>query len=344
MAKRKSLLDLLAKLEPGVQKAFLQSVQGIKNDVVLADLVDALARRDLDAAVAILTKGAEYFAPLDRAIEAAYLQGGEWTFDELKALAKKQGSKVIARFDGRNPRAETWLRAESSTLVTRINDGQREAIRSVLRDGMVAGSNPRTTALDVVGRVSRATGRREGGIVGLTDQQMKWSQSALAELRSGDEAKMMRYFDRRARDRRFDRTVMRAIREGKPLDAETSRKIIGRYQDRLLKLRGDTIARTETLAALHESQNEGVRQMIDKGRLDEESVTRIWDSSGNDGRTRDNHLAMEGDEAGVGDVFTSPSGAMMKYPGDTSLGAPGSETINCRCHVRLKIDHFKDLE
>lgn len=249
----------------------------------------------------------------------------------------------MARFDGRNPRAEGWLTERSSTLVVEIVDDQREAIRAAARDGMEAGRNPRETALDIVGRINRKTGRREGGIVGLTTQQAGWVQNAAAELQSGDPAQMAGYLERKARDRRFDPVVRRAIRDGKPVSAADVRKMVARYSDKLLKTRGDAIARTETLAALHAAQHEGLRQMVDAGNLRADQIERVWDSTGNDGRTRDSHLAMEGQATGLEGLFVTPAGHRLQYPGDTTHGAPGSETINCRCQVRVRINHFAGL-
>lgn len=37
-------------------------------------------------------------------------------------------------------------------------------------------------------------------------------------------------------------------------------------------------------------------------------------------------------------AFQSPTGAMLRYPGDTSLGAGAGEIINCRCDVEYNFD------
>ncbi len=107
-------------------------------------------------------------------------------------------------------------------------------VREVVAAKVELAVNPRTTALDLVGRVNRATGQREGGFVGLTTKQAQWVLNAEAQLRNLDPA----YFQRELRDKRFDRRIMKAIREGKPLSAADIATITARYRARLLDHRG----------------------------------------------------------------------------------------------------------
>ena len=250
---------------------------------------------------------------------------------------------MVARFDGRNPRAEAWLRDQSSRLITEVIEEQKENVRQVLRNAMEAGGNPRDTARDVVGYYNRRTKRREGGIVGLRSDQIEAAERAFAQLRSGDPDELRAYLNRKLRDKRFDPVVNAAIRDGKPVTAEKARSMVQSYRNRLLKQRGDLIARTETLRGINAAQAEAMQQVVDSGRLQASQITRVWDSAGPDGRTRDSHLAMEGQKRGQNEPFTTPGGHRLMYPGDTSLGAPASETIQCRCVVRMEIDFFEGL-
>lgn len=213
-------------------------------------------------------------------------------------------------------------------------------MRLVLEAGQTEGRNPRATALDIVGRLNRATGRREGGILGLNSAQTDAVIRARAELLSGDAAQMRNYLTRARRDKRFDRIVEKAIKEGRPVAKADVDRIVGRYKDRLLALRGETIARTETLAGLNAGKEEGIRQLIDAGKVQRSQVKKIWRATGDD-RTRDSHLALNGVEAGLDEPFISPlTGAQMMFPHDTSRGAPASEVIGCRCYYELKIDYL----
>ena len=205
---------------------------------------------------------------------------------------------------------------------------------------MTEGRNPRDVALDITGRINRATGQREGGILGLSSTQTDATIRARQELLSGDPTQLRNYLTRARRDKRFDRQILRALKDGKPLPAGEVDRITGRYKDRLLQLRGEMIARTETLAGLNAGKEEGIRQLIDSGKVPRSAVKKRWRSTGDD-RTRDSHMAMNDMEAGIDEAFVSPlTGAQMMFPHDVSRGAPASEIIGCRCFYEIKIDYI----
>ena len=208
-----------------------------------------------------------------------------------------------------------------------------ESARAVIQAGLAEGRNPTDIARDLVGRMEG--GKRVGGIIGLNSQQTEAAIQARAELTRLDPA----YFQRKRRDARFDPLVRRAIRDGKPLSQADIDRIAGRYKDRLLKLRGDTIARTEALNALRAGRHEGYEQLIESGAVRRDQVKVTWRATG-DARTRDTHMAMQGQQITFGQLFTSPSGARLEYPGDVTHGAPGSETIQCRCFAEYRVRYI----
>ena len=122
-------------------------------------------------------------------------------------------------------------------------------------------------------------------------------------------------------------------------------RMAARYSDRLLALRGETIARTETLKALNAGRQEALDQLIENPNNDVQAqdVVRAWDSAG-DGKTRPTHVAADlQDPVPQGEAFTV-GGYSLMYPGDTSLGAPAGETVNCRCYSDIRIDFFARLK
>jgi hypothetical protein len=324
---------LINRFTPRIRDAFLTAIQDVTNRTILADMVRAIQIGDVEQAFRALGFSPAAMRPITAMIEQAFEAGGVLVGGTFPARLNTPTGRTVFRFDIRDSRAEAWLRDYSSTLITRITDDTRVVVRNVLTDAMNAGRNPRNTALDIVGRVDQQSGRRVGGVVGLTPQFERAVARAREELRNLDS----NYFTRERRDRRFDATVHKAIRDGKPLDAETINRLTGRYSDSLLQLRGETIARTESIAALNRSEWEALMQAKDMGAINDDATVRIWDATG-DRRTRHTHMVMHGQKVGLDEPFKLPGGKTLMYPGDTSLGAPASETINCRCRVRLKVD------
>ncbi len=102
----------------------------------------------------------------------------------------------------------------------------------------------------------------------------------------------------------------------------------------MLKHRGDTIGRTETLRAVNEASDEALRQVVDEGLAPKNAVARIWRHSYSRNE-REGHVMLSGEERGIEEYFVNPlTGNAMKHPGE----GPGSETINCRCYLEHKID------
>ncbi|CAL8972858.1 hypothetical protein RHODGE_RHODGE_01024 [Rhodoplanes serenus] len=333
MASNRGIEALVEQWDPVLRRAFLAAIAAIQDRVQVSLVAELLERGDIIGAIETVGLDPVAFRPLDAAIMQAFEAGGSDTADRIPALRQPSGHRLQVRFDVRNPRAETWLREHSSALVTEIIADQRQAIRQHLTAGMERGDNPRTVAVDLVGRINPATGRREGGAIGLTAAQEEWCRRYAAELASGDRAALTRAL----RDRRFDRTVEKALREGAPLDPGTIAKMVAAYRNRALKYRADVIGRTEAMRALHRSQIEAFEQAIGLGQVDEAAVTKVWRSS-SDARVRDSHRALHGKAVGFRAAFVSPSGARLQFPGDPD--APASETVQCRCWMSVRIDHL----
>ena len=357
MARRKTLSDLIDELEPDVRKAFDKAMANVRSDVQMAALESAIRARDVEAAIAAIGIEGSYFRPLDEALRAAHLAGGDFTIGAVKAAGLRKGVRITGQFDSRNLRAEAILRQFSSDKVVEINATTVTALREALSDAIVRGTSPRAAALDLVGRVG-AGGVRSGGIVGLDSQKAAFVRN-MADALSAENGVGVAGFDAQGRpvkkywigrdgklkstftdrDKRFDGPIKRAIKNGTPLSRDVISKSTRRYTGRLQRLRGETIARTELLGSVHAAQAEGLQQLKDSGQLAQDAVTNEWDAS-SDGDTRDSHRAANGQVRQQGQAFEVGGFAMM-YPGDQS--APIEEVANCRCFLRVRIDFIKGL-
>lgn len=338
-SQRRRIESLLDRHEKAIRDAFLAAIDNIRDNAEIGRIAEALERGDIEAALRAIHLDPAAFRAFERAIVLAYIEGGEDALATLPAIRDRAGNLVGIRFDPGNPRATAWLSRHSSNLITRIVEDQRTAIRTALSEGMTSGRNPRSVALDIVGRINRVTGRREGGIVGLTAQLERFVSGSRSELLSGDREALRNYLTRAARDRRFDSVVIRAIETGEPIPVETVNRMLGRYSDRLLELRGEVIGRTESAAAVGASRDEATRQTIEDAGIDQSLVIRKW-SSTRDPRTRDAHRSMHGQEVGLNEPFIDGNGNRLMFPGDPS--APAETIINCRCVVTVAIKKQDD--
>jgi hypothetical protein len=347
MARRPTRADVLAEIEKQFGREIAASFEAVAADLVsgarMADIIRELERGNLEAALRAFNLDAAALRPLESSIVGAYQAAGTRIAKMIDDQARRAGASAVLRFDMVNPRASRWLADISSRMVTEIIQDQRAAVRVALRQGMDAGRGPRQVALEIVGRIDRATKRRAGGILGLHSQQAGYVRSMRAEL-AGGEPGISNYFTRALRDRRFDDSILSAIDAGRPVAQRTIDGAATSYSNRLLKHRGDTIARTETIGALNTAKDDAYRQSVDSGMVEAEALTKEWDATGNDGRTRQTHLDLDGQVVALDAPFVSSSGAMLMHPHDASLGAPAAEIIACRCIVKYKIDHFRGLK
>ena len=315
--------------ERAVLQAFVMVVQSIRDQTVIQEVVFALEQRNVERALDLLQLDRATYDPLIEEIIQSYRQGGLTAAQQIGQIPMQDGT-IAARFDARSEAAQAWAASLSSRMVVEIIKQQRETLRGVITQGLAEGRNPRNVALDIVGRVNDR-GVREGGFIGLTSNQANWVANASLELENLDE----NYFTRQLRDRRFDKTARKAIESGEPLKAAQIDNAITRMQARAEKYRGDVIARTESINALREGQQQCIRDAFEQSDIQQKEVTRQWDASG-DSRTRPAHADADGQTVqGMEQAFIVDGEALM-YPGDPAGSA--ANTIQCRCTVRTRID------
>lgn len=313
----------LKKLTKAIEKEFLRAVYNKTGNLSVAEIIAAIEAGNVDAVADLVSLVPADLTQILEQMRQGYVQGGV-----AEAVLLKHSLDVT------NPRAVKWLAEQSSRLVVGITKNQRDSVKAVLAQGMGLGQNSRVVALDLVGRINKVTKRREGGIVGLYDKQVEYVANARLELSSLNP----NYLTRKARDKRFDKMFEAALKDKKPLTEQQVGAITARYSDRLLKIRGDMIGRTEAHEAIASGEEEARQQALDDGVIDIRHSYKIWDAAA-DARTRPDHAAMDGQKRNLDEPFDTPDGYQLMHPMDTSLGAPASATINCRCRARTKIDY-----
>jgi hypothetical protein len=333
--------ELLSRYGQSIADAFQKAVDDLRANVDLQRVIAAVQANDLNAAITAMHLDPAALAPLEDVISAAFTAGGQAVAQTMPAMKDRAGNAVVIRFNGRNLRAEQWLKAHSSQLVTDIVQDQRTSVRNALTAGMQKGQNPRTVALDVVGRIDPATGKREGGIIGLTSIQEDYARTAADELASGDPAQLRNYLTRGRRDKRFDRAVQKAIDSQQPVPADIAAKAVRNYRNQLLRLRGETIGKHEAFASLSTAKHEAYTQATERGDIAAAAVTKKWRHFANE-HPREQHVAMAGKKVGLRDPFILPDGTRMLYPHDPS--APASQTLGCHCAADYEISFLDNLD
>jgi hypothetical protein len=320
-----------------LQKAFNDAVQNMRKGADIQQIARMLESGDVAGAVSAVGLDPVQFRKWDATIGNAFEAGGNATARLIPVTRNPQGFRTVIQFSVRNQSAEQWLSAHSSKSITEILEDQRNMIREHLTDGMAKGLNPRTASLDLVGRIG-ASGRREGGTLGLTSSQAEWVRNYRDELASDAPGAAL---NRTLRDKRFDGAVRRAAEEGAPVPAELREKMVTSYKNRALKFRAEAIARTESMAALHQSQDEAMRQGISQGAIEKENVEYMWHAT-HDDRTRDSHRVMDGQVVKQDEPFITGNGVALMYPGDPN--GPADEVINCRCWREPVVDFLAGVK
>ncbi len=302
----RDLRDLLDEVEPAIGRAFIRSITEARLLVELEEVSRLVESGRLQEAAVVV----EQVTPsLMEEITTAYAAAGV----SAAAIATRS-TGVIISFDSLNARSVDYLRATELDLVRSLRDDTRRVLQQVLIEGVNEGLAP-----VVIARRARAS-------IGLTPAMQVYVDNYRREL----ETRSSRSLGRALRDRRFDPTVARSIREATPLTPTQIDRMVDRYRDRWIKFRSETIALTEAQRALHAADEELWLQVVQSGQADSNEVSGTWVIRG-DGNERASHAAMSGQRRVLGQPFRSGAGNSLRFPGDPR--APSSDTIRCRCVI-----------
>ncbi|WP_313740471.1 hypothetical protein [Pseudomonas sp.] len=311
----------IRKLEPEAQQAYLDQIEADVRSLSISQIEQAVADGDDSRVEELMALG--LMALLLERLRGAFVSGAT---QEIKVI---RIPGVRREFDVNDPDVNPFLSGQARALREQALRDQAEAIRVTIAAGRARGDSPRTTALNLAGRVSPQTGRRTGGVSGLTGPAAEAIERARDQLGSGLPGPMRDYLNRNLRDPAFDGAVRKAIEEERPVPAKIRRRAAARYSERLLQALAQALAETNVAEAYNRGRQEGWRQLTQRSN-GLYSYRKTWRTK-RDGKERPNHGAMNGQQVDAGQPFTSPSGAQLMYPCDPSLGAPMSERARCRC-------------
>ena len=308
------IIDLIVRSESKLKVAAVNAVVAARGTHTQAELARLIEAGQIDEAVeAAARAGAIEFG---RTSAAIYFEAGVDRADELSDIMR-----VTIDFDQVHDGAVNYIRQNRLRLITDFTNAQRGAVHQALRKGVEEGLNPRVQA------------RMFRDAIGLTDAQELAVQRYEANLHRAHKA-TGELLSRKLRDRRFDRTLRRAKREGKPLTKAQITQMTQRYRERFIKFRAETIARTEAMRSVNAANQQAFEQVVEEGLVEPEKVQREWINT-HDARTRPAHVAAGGQKVGLLEPFVV-GGENLMQPGDPNGSA--ANVANCRCTFVLHMD------
>lgn len=312
------LLQLLERGDARIARIFNTAITQLRNSLNLDELATLIEQSRYDEALKLIQDTA---TQLGNGAQLTFIDAGVGAAAFLTAA---DVGHVV--FDVVNVRALQAMQAQQLDIIRGFTADQQLTVHEVLMNGIREGLNPRAMA------------RNFRDVVGLTDHQAQavlnfrrlLEQAGNNEFTAGQQREAL---TRALRDGRFDRSVVAAVNNSRPLSQVQIDRMVTRYSERYVKYRAEVIGRTQALRAVNEGTEEAYNQAIEAGKIDAANLVRSW-STTMDGRERLTHALLNGQQRGWGETWTTINGE-IRYPGDPS--APAEEIINCRCLLTTRI-------
>ena len=336
LRQQQALIEALVKrVSPDIAKAFVTAINTATNQINVAALTAAIRAGNIGVIIQLIQMPRALLFPLEEAIRSAFMAGALSVADQLPLRNPFNGSKLVVAFDGHHPLAETWARNNGANLIEGILESQIASVRAVIADGIAINRSTSEMALDLVGRINRATGKREGGILGLNASQTDTLIGARADLSSGEAWRLRHYLNLKSRDPSFDKIVKEAIRTGEKLPRDVIEKILTKHKNKMLQQRGEMIARDQAYTAIDTGQHQGWKQLADSGQVSPKDVTKRWQHNLNR-PARPDHQAMSGTVVALDEAFQMPDGSRMQHTHDPAGGGKNNLWCHCTTFYRLR--------
>lgn len=298
-------LDEFARtLEPALQRAFRAAIAQARENLSVEALEHMARTGDVSPLLEELDLQGFKLAARDAVLQAA-LQG--------------QGLPFEVRLDLLSPNTLRAVQLAEATITSSLSSGISAGTKEYVLRGLQNGVNPLTTA------------RELRGVVGLPPRLAQATANYRRLLTQGQFGQpSTEALGRGLRDARFDRSIQRAADAHVPLTPEQLERQVARYQDRALKLQGETVARTQSMDAITQAQRLQWQTAIDEGRVRETDLRRFW------------YVARVPVVCPICEQipFLNPEGVAFneefKLPDGSTLWGPTAHP-NCRCVVFTRI-------
>jgi hypothetical protein len=255
--------DRIDRLEPDMQRAVLAFVRIVASSLSDADLLRVIQSGALEQLVRLVVSDAlieRAALPLRQTLRTTMGTAFRWNVSALPKGGRIAGTTAVM-FDTLNPRVIAALRSLERDIIEGAGISLRATVRQAIERGITEGVNPRATARYV----------RE--VIGLSPT----SEGAVANFRRLLETGDLEALRRELRDRRFDRTLERALgKDGTGLSADQIDRMVAAYRKRALAHDAERIAHTATLMAYRIANREAWLSAIDRGIVPGGRAMKKW--------------------------------------------------------------------
>lgn len=313
---RKAVLEILSHFSPRVYDLLLQYYSLIMDKTDDNKILDAMKNSGVDTLVNYFPDllQIEVADNLKRALRNAWVHDGRLLYDY------GNGNYMLPPIPHNSIKE---LEEQNLNSFPELNDEQREEIKIALTSGIITGNNPKNSA------------RRFRDCLMINVEQ----ESDIAAYRQFLIELNPKSIDVKFRDRRYDRTVSNAIKRKIPLSSEYVEKLVAHYRQRLLQYYSESIARTESLKAIHMGEYNGLLAALLSGKITA-NVKRLWRAGpGINCREAEHDLIpiLNPNGVKINESFITKLG-LLRFPLDP-LGVKG-DIINCTCSVTYKIGNI----
>lgn len=309
------LRNIIDQLTPEMQRKFQVVLNGLLESVTLRELATAIQISPQAAIDAINLEQFDAFIREQQVVitgRKAYEQSINAAADALPSAVSSELSFTLV-----NPESTIFIEQYDFNLIREVGGTTKEAVRRVTLEAFQEGGSPIQQA------------RRIKDSIGLTRSQGKLIQNFRAQLEQQTNRPDGRSLTS-ANNRRLTlpdkRLATQQVLNGGMSQTQID-QLVERYQKRLISLRAETIARTETARASSAGQQNLWNQAESQGLLDKDKVRRMWIFTP-DELVRESHVqitSLNPDGVGLNEMFVTPFGPVFSNPAEP----------NCRCSVIL---------
>lgn len=308
---------LLATTQAALTRAWAVAIRHVRDSNPVADVADRIRHRigpegllrGLDTAIASFAS-AEH-----NAYNAAAQAEARYASSSTTAIHKK-----LLSFDPADPDVLTWAERNKLDLVSGLTFEQRSLIRAMLIRIDEEGINPVQAARDILDSIG-LTPYQEQLVEGYRDLLTagSYSQALQRELSSGI----------------ADRSIRAARDADRALTSDQIERAVTAYRQNAIRMRAETIARTESQRIAHQGSDALYAQAVKRGDLPVSQIECAWlpAPAGLSKHDRDFHRGIE--PVTWGEPFVTGLGTEMMFPGDPK--APARENVNCRCTRTVRL-------